>query len=274
MEIVGIIILLLFGILVIGAFLLYSIMFVLSLLDDIWISTFDRPLYVHLYLMPKKISEKERFLLIQNFDFYNKLSEKHKKYFHHRIAVFQKNYQFIARGDFQMNKEAQILISATYVMLTFGMRKFIVDVFDKIIIYPEEYFSTQTEDYHKGEFNPRMKAVAFSWKHFEAGCQISNDNLNLGIHEFSHVIHHHSLRNNDGSSLSFKKHFETIIKEVNHPPNRQRLVDSNYFRIYAYTNQFEFLSVIIEHYFETPQQFKNEFPELYANVSKMLNHKH
>ena len=99
-----------------------------------------------------------------------------------------------------MNKESQILIGATYIMRTFGMRKYIVDVFDKIIIYPNEYFSTHSEQYHKGEFNPMMKVVAFSWKHFEEGFAIDNDNLNLGIHEFSHVIHHQSIRNNDDSS--------------------------------------------------------------------------
>jgi Mlc titration factor MtfA (ptsG expression regulator) len=274
MEIVGIIVFSLVGLMVLGAVILYTSLFIVSLLDDIWISLVGRPLYVHLYLMPKKISENEQFILRQKFDFYNKLTSKQKKYFHHRIAIFQSKYQFIGRGDFQMNKEVQLLISATYVMLTFGMRKYIVTIFDKIIVYPEEYLSTHTDQYHKGEFNPRMKAVAFSWKHFEEGYQVNNDNLNLGIHEFSHVIHHHSLRSNDGSAQSFKKHYENIIKEVNHPPNRDRLINSNYFRIYAYTNHFEFISVIIEHYFETPEIFEKEFPELFTNVSKMLNHKH
>lgn len=274
MEDFGIVLVVLFFLFVIGAFLLYFSMFLMSLLDDIWIAIFQRPIYVHLYLFPKKISEDEQSVLRQNFIFYKKLNDKQKKYFHHRLAVFNKTYQFIPRGDFQMNKESQILIGATYIMLTFGMRKYIVDVFDKIIIYPEEYYSTHNEQYHKGEFNPMMKAVAFSWKHFEEGFEIDNDNLNLGIHEFSHVIHHHSIRNNDGSSLSFKKHYEVIMNEVNHSPNKRRLIDSNYFRIYAYTNQFEFISVIIEHYFETPEQFKIEFPELYSNVSKMLNVRH
>jgi hypothetical protein len=274
MEIVGIIIFCLVGLMVVGAFLIYTSLFIISLLDDIWISVVGRPLYVHLYLVPKKISEKEQLILRQKFEFYNKLSPKQKNYFHHRIAVFQAKYQFIGRGDFQMNTEVQLVISATYVMLTFGMRKYILTIFDKIIVYPEEYLSTNTDQYHKGEFNPRMKAVAFSWKHFEEGYQVNNDNLNLGIHEFSHVIHHHSLRSNDGSAKSFQKHYKNIMREVNHPPNRERLINSDYFRIYAYTNHFEFISVIIEHYFETPDQFKVEFPELYENVSKMLNHKH
>ncbi|WP_410603855.1 zinc-dependent peptidase, partial [Bacillus sp. SIMBA_008] len=46
-----------------------------------------------------------------------------------------------------------------------------------------------------------------------------------------------------------------------------------YFREYAYTNKFEFLAVILEHFFETPEIFKREFPELYLNVKTMINFK-
>jgi Mlc titration factor MtfA (ptsG expression regulator) len=56
-----------------------------------------------------------------------------------------------------------VLIAATFVMLTFGMRHYLIDVFDKIIIYPQPYFST-IKEYHKGEFNPGMKLLVFSWK--------------------------------------------------------------------------------------------------------------
>ena len=256
------------------AFLIYFGALILSVLDEISISIIDRPLFVHLYLFPKKITEEEQFILRQNFYFYNKLSERRKKYFHHRLAVFYQAYKFLPRKDFKIDKEVEVLIGGTYVMLTFGMRNYIVDVFDKILVYPDEYSSTLTDEFHKGEFNPGLKAVVFSWKDFYEGHKIGDNNLNLGLHEFGHVIHYHSLRSNDASALSFKKHYETIMREVTYPPNKERLINSGYFRIYAYTNQFEFISVIIEHYFETPHQFKYEFPELYTHVSKLLNHKH
>jgi Mlc titration factor MtfA (ptsG expression regulator) len=38
-----------------------------------------------------------------------------------------------------------------------------------------------------------------------------------------------------------------------------RLVNSDYFRVYAYTNQVEFLAVIFEHFFETPKLLKASF---------------
>jgi hypothetical protein len=40
-----------------------------------------------------------------------------------------------------------MLIAGTYVMLTFGMRKYLITLFDKIIIYPSSYYSTVNEAY-------------------------------------------------------------------------------------------------------------------------------
>lgn len=51
------------------------------------------------------------------------------------------------------------------------------------------------------------------------------------------------------------------------------LRSKGYFRLYAYQNQFEFLAVILEHFFETPQQFKKEHLELFGIVKNMLNFK-
>ena len=272
MEDFSIIIAALFLVAFLIAFFGFIGVFILSLLDDISIFVFKKPLFIHLYFRTKKITPEQEHILRQNFQFYQKLSDKEKVYFHHRTACFIERYKFIPREDFSVTREVETLIAATYVMLTFGMRRYLIDSFNKIIIYPEHYLSTQSQEYYKGEFNPRMKAVVFSWKDFIEGYEIDNDNLNLGIHEFSHVVHCHSMQNNDASSLTFKKYYTQLSKEVNYAPNKQKLIDSDYFRIYAYTNQYEFISVIIEHYFETPVEFRNKFPQLYQNVSRMLNH--
>ncbi len=61
------------------------------------------------------------------------------------------------------------------------------------------------------------------------------------------------------------------MEQVKYPANYNRLLQSNYFRIYAYTNEFEFVAVILEHFFETPERFKEEFPHLYEKVKVMIN---
>lgn len=255
-----------------AAVLLASFLFTVT--EDNYGLLYNKPLFVHFYTNLNTLNANQFYVLSEKFSFYQSLSDKKKKYFEHRVATFIAKYEFIGQEDFLITDEVKVLIASTSVMISFGMRNYLFDSFNKIIVYPSEYYSTMNDAYHKGEFNPRMKAVVFSWNDFLEGYEISNDNLNLGIHEFAHVLHLHGLKNDDASAVIFSRVYAQIQKEVNFPANRNRLINSSYFRIYAFTNQFEFLAVILEHYFESPQEFKQEFPQLYTNVSKMLNHKH
>jgi MtfA peptidase len=257
-----------FAVIAIALFMCYQ--FVVSLFEDLA----GKPLYVHLYKRLETLSPSQESILRQNFPFYTKLDSKRKRYFNHRVARFIANYEFLGREGFVVTDEVKLRISGTFIMLTFGYRHYLLRAFTKIILYPDVYFSTITEEYHKGEFNPGLKAIVFSWNDFVLGYQDSTDNLNLGIHEFAHVLHFHSTRKTDSTAAVFSKHFKIIQEQVNHVPNQKRLIASDYFRMYAYTNQFEFISVIIEHYMETPHEFKAAFPELFHNIRRMLNHRH
>ncbi|HEX8268929.1 MAG TPA: zinc-dependent peptidase [Flavobacterium sp.] len=240
------------------------------IIEPIYVLLYNRPIYTHWYLITKKLSPLRKKILIGKVPFFRRLSVRRQGYFEHRVATFIKTYEFQGKS-IEITDEIQVLVASAYVMLTFGMRNYITDVFDKILIYPDSYHSTINEQLHNGEFNPHYGAVVFSWKHFREGFEEGSDNLNLGIHEFAHVLHYHGLKKGDNSSAIFADRYARIMKEVNHPPNAKKLIESDYFRIYAYTNQFEFLAVILEHFFETPQRFKQEFPQLYENVRQMIN---
>lgn len=234
----------------------------------------SKPFYVHFYFRINKLSFTQIKILEEKFQFYNSLSDRHKKYFEHRVATFIESYEFIGKDGFEVTDEVKVLIASTGVMLTFGMRNYLFDVLDTIIIYPSQYYSSINQNYHKGEFNPHLKAVVFSWEDFELGYKINDDNLNLGIHEFCHVLHFNARRNENVSDIMFLKTFEEIQNDLEISSNRERLIQSDYFRVYAYTNQYEFLAVIIEHFFESPQIFKQEFSKLFDKVSIMLNYSH
>jgi len=235
---------------------------------------FGKPFYLYFYPFPKKISSDSHHFLDTKFPFYIGLSNKKKVYFEHRIASFLNKYEFVGREDLVITDEIKVYVAATFIMLSFGMRKYLCDVFDKIIIYPSVYFSKITKQYHKGEFNPNTKAVVFSWEDFRMGFDVSSDNLNLGIHEFAHVLHYQGLKESSNALVLFSRMYTVINEEMSDAVYREKLIQSNYFRIYAFTNQFEFLAVILECYFETPLEFKNRFPDLYGKVSLMLNMNH
>ena len=249
---------------------LFLLLLIFKVVEPAYVLLYNKPLYIHWYPFYKKLRSSQRQILINDFPFYNRLSPKRKMYFEHRVMEFIANYQFTGKEIF-ITEDMQILIAGTYVMLTFGMRNYLIRLFDKIIIYPSSYFSTVNQAYHKGEFNPKMKAIVFSWEDFLIGHSASNDNINLGLHEFSHVLHFHCLKSNDPSAIIFFDEFKEVIKYYTDPNLNAILTQNGYFRLYAYGNQFEFLSVILEHLFETPHVFKTTHPELYTHTAAMIN---
>ncbi len=242
-----------------------------SFIEHCYAMLLKKPLYVHFYLKLKTLPIHPLMLLRQQSTYFSKLNHRDQLYFEHRVVCFLQKYTFTSRDEAIIDDELKILIASAYVMLTFGMRRYLTNAFKTILIYPDSYFSTQKEQMHNGEFSPKYKAVVFSRKALVEGFQNDSDNLNLAIHEFAHVVTYSSMKGKDVSSSIFSDQYQKIIKKIKQFDNAEEIRNSSYFRIYAFTNQFEFVAVILEHYFESPNQFKKEFPELYSDVRAMIN---
>ncbi|WP_136668516.1 zinc-dependent peptidase [Flavobacterium sp. H122] len=256
-----------------SVFLLFALVHLLITSEFIYGKFFHKPFFVHFYVFPKTLTDAQQLIIHNNFQFYRSLSQKRKKYFEYRVAHFIRTYNFYGRENLEITDEMKVLIAGTSTMLTFGMRNPRYKVFDKIILYPDIYFSEQNETYHKGEFNPKLKALVFSWKHFKDGLEVSNDNLNLGLHEFSHTLHFQSVKTKTISANIYVENFQKLKRQLADDNLKEKIIHSHYFRRYAFTNEVEFIAVILENFFETPEVFKREFPELYLHVKRMINYR-
>ena len=246
--------------------------FALKTVEMGYILRYKKPLYVHNPFFLKKLNQEQKNILTDQFKFYKKLNRRHQKFFEHRLASFIKDKSFIGREGLIVTDEMKVLISATAVMLTFGFRDFYIGLIGKIFIYPNEFYSSTNENYHKGEFNPRLETLVLSWKDFLQGFDSESDKINLGIHEFAHAIHLNSIKERDVSSTIFSDSFKELTDILATQENlRRSLIESRYFREYAYTNQYEFLAVIIETFIESPSEFRSQFPEIYSKTKQMLN---
>ncbi len=231
---------------------------------------FDKPLYRH-FVVYKNLKPEQKSILRNQFSFYNKLSSKHKRQFEHRVATFKQSKQFIGRDGFNINETQKILISAVGCMLSFGRKNFNYTLIEAVLIYPKEFYSKANDAYHKGEFNPKHKVLALSWEDFERGYEITNDNLNLGIHEFMHAMQLEAMTGKDPDSARFMKHFKNILRRLTNQELKDKLDNTRFFRAYAFTNQYEFMAVLAEYFFESPSELKQHFPEIYNYKKKMLN---
>jgi Mlc titration factor MtfA (ptsG expression regulator) len=263
-----------FYILVIGPFLIFMAHKVFIFFEMAYVEYIKKQLFFnHVYVKRNHLAPELVHLLRREFLFYQKLHPNHKEHFEHRVAYFINSKTFIGKG-IEVTSHMKLLIAATAAKLTFGLRDYKLQLLDKVLIYPDTYFSGANAQYHKGEFNPAYGALVLSWQHVLEGYATSNDNVNLAVHEMVHAMHINYLkrRHKSTSAAIFLDSFNELMELLNKQPHyKNRLVRSHYLRDYAHTNAFEFAAVLIEHFIETPKELKQHFPEVYHKVRQMLN---
>lgn len=211
----------------------------------------------------------EKSTLQKHFDFYAKLPEISKRTFEYRVMTFRSLTEFIPREMAEVTEEMEILISASAVQLTFGFDDVFLDHFVRIIVYPDQFFSTEGQRYHKGEVNPRAKAIVLSWKHFVEGYAF-NEGVNLGLHEMAHALQLENIILNDEYGFMDSndiREWQTLaaaeIEKIISP-------EESFFRAYGGVNQAEFFAVAVENYFERPKEFQKYNDKLYRTMCRLL----
>ena len=244
--------------------------FLFQVFENWYAEKYHRPLFRNI-LVFRTLSKAQETILKSQFAFYNTLSKKHKKQFRHRVATFINDKEFVGREGTEITIEMQTLVAAIGCMLSFGRKKYLYGILDTVIIFPKEFYSAVNDAYHKGEFNPSGKALVLSWKHFKEGYQIDNDNYNLGLHEFMHAMHLEAKVGMDLDASRFMRHFQLIMRQLGDEELKKTLDNTKFFRAYAFTNQYEFMAVLTEYFFESPKELKQHFPVVYDHVNKALN---
>jgi MtfA peptidase len=206
-------------------------------------------------------------ILQKYFRYYQLLSPGNKTKFEKKVCNFLYSKRFIPRNIDEVSIEAKLLIAASAVQLTFGLPNIYLQHFDKILVYPNEYYSSITKQYHKGEVNPRFGIIVLSWKNFVEGYLTPENSINLGLHEMAHALRLENIIRNeeygfleDGVMTSFDDYARDICFEE----------FSGVFRSYACRNEHEFFSVAVEVFFERPLHFQNRIPGLYAVLTRLL----
>ncbi len=122
---------------------------------------------------------------------------------------------------------------------------------------------------HKGETN-LGGFMCFSWKDFQLGNQTPDDKINLGLHEFGHALRFNGV-SGDETDYFFENYFKRWLACAAREFTRMRKGYPSILRKYGSVNINEFFSVVVETFFEKPQEFKAHLPELYNHTSIILN---
>lgn len=216
------------------------------------------------------VNQKQvRAILTRNFTYYQRLSPAQQRLFEQRVMRFIQKKQFIGRG-IEINPAMQTLIAAAAVQLTFGLPEIVLRHFKRILIYPDNYYSTVTKKYHKGEVNPAAQAIVLSWKSFIEGYAKPDDSMNLGLHEMAHALEIENLIDNDEYEFLPPAVWKQWQQQASAYRTRMN-PNADFFRAYAATNDQEFFAIAVENFFERSQDFKKRVPELYNTLAALLH---
>jgi hypothetical protein len=217
------------------------------------------------------VPQRFRDILLKYFPFYQKLSPENKAIFEKKLVRFLYSKRFIPRNVAEVTIEAKVLISASAVQLTFGLPHIYLQHFHTILVYPNDYYSSITKRYHKGEVNPLFGMIVLSWQSFVDGYIYPNDSFNVGLHEMAHALRLENIVRNEEYHFFDEALMEKLDAFAHDYCSGPEQPGSEFIRPYACTNVHEFFSVSVENFFERPVAFRNTLPELYSILAKLLN---
>lgn len=210
-----------------------------------------------------------RLFYANYFSYYTTLSEEYKELFIKRCTRFISDKIIEGDENFKPDNRVKAIVAGSAVQLTLGLEKWDMSFFGKVIIHPSDFDSEYGGLKFKGETNLRGY-IRLSWKSLIHGYKIKDDNINLGLHEFSHALRFNSVKGH-GQDYFIEHYFYNwlgsaypVFYDIKN--NRETI-----FRKYGGANINEFISVCIEHYFESPEEIKEHYPLLYYSTAILLN---
>lgn len=244
-----------------------------------------------IYLISLQRSKKKRRIITQPFPenwrnvlkshvkFYFDIDNAQKPGFEKRVQLFMATKKFEAI-DTEIDDTIKIMVAASAIIPMFAFPDYNYPNLREILIYPnsfDENFQTQRSEGHEESIigmvgNRFMKGtMIISKPDLIRAYDGSIHKNNVGIHEFVHLID-----NDDGATDGIP---EILIKHAYVAPwlhlIKAEMSDIEKGRSdispYALKNNAEFLAVVSEYFFDSPDKFKKKHPDLYNYLTTIFH---
>lgn len=216
---------------------------------------------------------RHQFLRIDDFynsrfTYYKQLDLEGRAKFIYRALQYLHDWTFEGRRGLEIDNQMKLMVCGSAAQLTYGLTYFRIPHFEKIILYPDTFYSDLAEAEVKG-LTYSSGYVAFSWKHFVEGYSIENDGINLGLHEMAHALDV-NLMKASGTDLVLDLYFPEFIEQALPEYQFLRQRGEGFLRERAGTNEKEFFAICVENFFERPEDFKTNLPLIYDHLCAVL----
>jgi len=208
------------------------------------------------------------FVIGSLFSYFNELPEESKHRFVKRVYEFKQSKKFHFIG-LENNDDTAILVSASAIQVTFGLKNYMMSYFKDIYILADAYHMEKEDELYIGHVAP--DGIYLSLKHFLYGYSNKSDNINVAVHEMAHALLYNNFFAQYGIDSHFRLNYEKFSNSTG--PILADVIANrrSYLRSYAFSNLHEFWAVSVEAFFENPQGLKLNMPELFEALCRVLN---
>jgi hypothetical protein len=219
---------------------------------------------------PSKISLNinDRYWLIENIDFYKKLSKSDKKIFEDRIALFVTDIIITEIGKEVPSRDTCLYVASSAVITFWGLPYWNYGRLSEVLVYPNN-FTYENEIDPQGQILGKVHqgglmdtTMILSLPALIAGFLNSNDKNNVGIHEFAHLIDKADGLI-DGVPVNLEADTRNRWIELFSKEFAEIQKKSNDINQYGAASLPEFFAVIIEYYKESPDKLERNHKELF-----------
>ncbi|MCH2045395.1 MAG: zinc-dependent peptidase [Saprospiraceae bacterium] len=216
-----------------------------------------------------------RDILQDHVAFYRALSEEEKRKFETEIQIFLHETR-VTGVKCEVDDVTLLLAAASAEIPVFGFPDWEYPNLGEILIYPNAFTKDfQTEGEGRNVWGMVGTGIMegimiLSKPALINGFKNPNDKLNVGIHEFAHLLDGADGKFDGIPSLFLENRYlepwlDTMYKEMNRIRAGQSKMNP-----YGATNQIEFFAVATEYFFEHPKAMQDEKPELYELLTKVF----
>ncbi len=210
---------------------------------------------------PPGLTEFEKNILARFFPYYRRLSLPNKKEFENRLSVFRIQKKFQMRLLDKIPGDLHLLVSATGVQLTMGMKnkKEYLPSLGMIVLFPKEFITPDinTQLHHVEVNTDVFDCLLMSIDMFSKGVQDVEHYYNSGLHGMAKIFKLQNGYSDDDIPYEDKK--ELLVK-LHH----LRDFKIGYQFIYTGLPDMEIFEMCTEHFFQCPSDLQKTLPEVYS----------
>jgi len=208
-------------------------------------------------------------ILSKHFYFYQQLSAEKKKVFVKRCSAFVQRKIFTIHSS-EVLKEMPVLVSATAIQLSFGLKKYLYPHFLHIHIYPQEFLRVHPVICFL-EGNVSGHSIRLSWKHLYDGIKNYSNGQNLGLHEMAHALYYQTFVTEKHVDKDCRDFFFDFNDDGNKVYEIEQALEAGLYSRYAMQDFQEFWAESVEIFFEKPLALFKKYPDLYYAMRNILN---